>query len=83
MICGVAGRQDQRNERNELRQPDQAEIERIAGDVVHLPAHRDDLDLRGKRGEKARGDEAQDVGMAQYALRLRAQTGHEMLERSP
>lgn len=57
MIGGVPGRQDQRHEGNELRQPDQTEIQGIAGHVVHLPAHRHDLNLRGQRGEKSPGDE--------------------------
>ncbi len=40
-----AGDQHEKQRRQELRQSDQAEIERIAGDVIDLPAHRHRHDL--------------------------------------
>jgi hypothetical protein len=53
-IAWVAGQQGQRQERRELRQPDQAEVEQLAGGLIHLPADRHALHLDGQRAEHAR-----------------------------
>ena len=62
----VPGRQDQQHERQELRQADEPEVERIARDLVHLPADRHGLHLHGERGDEARRDEAREVAVAQH-----------------
>ena len=54
VIRGMAGGQDQQDERQELRQADQAEVQRIRSRRVDLPADRDGLHLHGKRAERAR-----------------------------
>jgi hypothetical protein len=54
VIGGVAGGQDQQNERQELRQADEAEIQRIRSRCVDLPADCDGLHLHGQRAEGAR-----------------------------
>ena len=46
-VGDMARDQHEQRRRNELGQPDQAEIERIVGDVVHLPADRHRLHLQG------------------------------------
>ena len=43
----MARDQHEQRRRNELGQPDEPEIERIVGDVVHLPGDRDRLHLQG------------------------------------
>ncbi len=52
-IGEVPGRQDQQHERQELREPDQAEVEWLARDLVDLPADRDGLHLHRDRAEEA------------------------------
>ena len=49
-----AGDQDQQQRRQELDDADEAEVERIAGEIVDLPADRDRDDLGGEGGQKAR-----------------------------
>ena len=49
-----AGHQHQQQRRQELDDADEAEIERIAGQVVDLPADRDRDDLGREGREKAR-----------------------------
>jgi len=63
-------RQDQQNERQELRQPDQAEVEWATGDLVDLPADGDRLHLHGQRTEETREDVAREIGIAQQRLAL-------------
>ena len=43
-----AGDEHEQQRRQELRQADKAEIERVARQVVDLPADRDGLDLHGE-----------------------------------
>jgi hypothetical protein len=54
-VPAVDDRSDHEQEQDagqELHQADQAEVERAAGQLVHLPAHGDHLDLGGQgRGE--------------------------------
>ena len=57
---------DQQHERQELRQADEPEVERIARDLVHLPADRHGLHLHGERRDEARRDEAREVAVAQH-----------------
>ena len=52
-----AGDEHEQQRRKELREADEAEVERIAGQVVDLPADRDRLDLHGE----ARGEPRQPV----------------------
>jgi len=62
----VAGRQDQQHEGQELRQPDQPEVERIARGLVDLPADGHRLHLHGQRRQEARAQEKGEVTIAQY-----------------
>jgi len=48
----MPGEQRQAEERQELRQSDEPQIEHPAGDVIHLPTHRDDDHLRRQGGEQ-------------------------------
>ena len=61
-----AGHHHQQQGRQELHQPDQAEIEGIARDVVDHPAHRDGQDLRRQGAEKGAQLETEEVPVAQY-----------------
>ena len=45
-VGDVAGDQHEQGGGEELDQPDQPEVERVAGQVVHLPAHRHRLHLQ-------------------------------------
>jgi hypothetical protein len=47
-VRGVSRREDQDDERQELREPDEAQVEGIARRAEYLPAHRHRLDLRGE-----------------------------------
>ena len=49
-IGRMPGKQGQAQERQELRQTDQAQIEHPAGQVIDLPAHRDDFYLLQRDG---------------------------------
>ncbi len=49
--------EEQQHRRDELDQPDQAEIERIAGQRIKLPADRHDQHLVARRDEQARAPE--------------------------
>ena len=53
-VGDVAGDQHEQRRRNELRQADEPEIERVARQVVHLPAHRHRLHLQGDGAGNAR-----------------------------
>ena len=64
-VRDLSGRQHQHDERQELREPDQAEIERILGDRIHLPAHRDALHLYRERGDEPRDEIQREVAMLQ------------------
>ena len=67
----VTGRQDQQHERQELRQADQPQVERIARDRVDLPADGHGLHLHGQRGQEARGKEAGELAIGeQCAARI-------------
>ncbi len=63
-VRDVARRQHQQHERQELRQPDQTEVERIARDRVDLPADRHGLHLHRERREEARREEEREVAIA-------------------
>ena len=64
-VGGKPRHQHQQQGRQELRQANVAEIQRIARDVINLPAHRDRHDLHGKRCA-ADGDPIEDeFGMPQ------------------
>jgi len=58
-------RQDECDERQELRQTDQPEIERITRNLVHLPADRDRLHLHRKRAEQSRDEIQAEIAVAQ------------------
>ena len=64
-IRDMAGRQEETRHGEKLHQPDQAEIERAAGQFIHLPADRDDLDLQRNRCRNANIEKAQKGGMVQ------------------
>ena len=65
----LAGDQDQHRRGQELHQPDQAEIERRAGQRIHLPAHRDAHHLEGEVGRDARGPEQDEGAVVQQRVR--------------
>jgi hypothetical protein len=65
MIGGLADRQRQHDDGKELHQADQAEVERIVGEVVELPADRDRLHLVGAAGRGAGAPEQHERAMAQ------------------
>ena len=50
----VAGREREQRQRRELREPDQAQVERVRGDLEDLPADRDGGHLRGRARRDAR-----------------------------
>ena len=59
-VGGMAGDEHQQCRRQELHQPDHAEIERAAGECIELPADRDRRHLAGKAGKAAREQEKQE-----------------------
>ncbi len=76
-VGDVACRQHQQHERQELRETDQAEVERIAGDRVDLPADGDRLHLHRDRCEQARRQEAREVRILEQPAKWRAPTFQE------
>ena len=56
----VAGDEKQQRRRQELHQPDHAEMEGAAGELVDLPADRDRRDLAGEARKAARQQEEQE-----------------------
>jgi hypothetical protein len=59
----------QEDDRQELRQADQPEIERAAGDRVELPAHRDAQHVKAHVGEDPRAQEEREGGVAEHQAR--------------
>ena len=59
-VGGVAGDENQQRRGQELHQPDHAELEGAAGDVVDLPADRNRRDLAGEARQAARQQEEQE-----------------------
>lgn len=55
-VRDVSGGEGQERSRNELHQPDEAEIERAAGQRINLPADRHRPDLVAELGEAAGGE---------------------------
>ena len=53
-VGDVADREGQGEHGQELREADEAEVEGASRQRVHLPAHRDGLDLKGQRARGAR-----------------------------
>jgi hypothetical protein len=51
---GASGDKHQERSRQELHQPDHAEIEGAAGEIIDLPADRDARDLAGEARQAAR-----------------------------
>src|SRR6266540_3793309 len=56
-VSRLPGGEGQDDGRDELRETDEPEVERAAGQRVELPAHRDGLHVHGERGEDARAPE--------------------------
>ena len=69
-VGGGARHQHQQQRRQELDDADEAEIERIAGEVVDLPADGDRDDLRRKGREEPRRQIAQEGAMAESGIAL-------------
>ena len=69
-VGGGARHQHQQQRRQELDDADEAEIERIAGEVVDLPADRDRDDLGRKGRQEPRRPEAQESAMAEGSVAL-------------
>ena len=65
----MAGHQHQQEGRDELDETDEAEVERIAGQVVHLPSHRDRLHGERKGGAEASDPELDERPLAQQGGR--------------
>ena len=66
--------QHQQKSRNELREPDQTQIERAAGHLIDLPADRHDLHLQCKaRGDPRAPEQDEGTVMADRKVRI----GHE------
>ena len=65
MIGGLADHQRQHDDGKELHQADQAEVERIVGEIVKLPADRDRLHLVGAAGRGAGAPEQHERALAQ------------------
>ncbi len=67
-VGDMAGRQKEANRRDELDEPDQSEMERAAGQFIHLPADRDDLDLQRDRRRDPHIEKTQIGGMAHSGI---------------
>ena len=77
-VGGVAGHENQQRRGQELHQPDHAELEGAAGDVVDLPADRNRCDLAGEARKAARQQEKQERPVPeQIAGAHRHRRGHE------
>jgi hypothetical protein len=80
VIGGVACGQDQQDERQELRQSDQAEIQRVRSRRVDLPADGDGLHLHGERAERTRHQVADErVLVREIRWGRRGTGGHSLL----
>ena len=60
-VGDVAGVEREPDERRRLGQADQAQRQRVARDVVHLPGDDDPLDLRAHRHRQDAGDEPAEI----------------------
>ena len=77
---------ERHEQRKELHEPDEAEVERIVGERVDLPAHRHPLHHEGAVGERPRAPEAHERAVARqgrgvgggraWLLRFRLKVGH-------
>ena len=65
MIGGVPGDQHQGNKRQELREPDESEVEWIVPDRIHLPADGHRLHLHRKGRHESCGEKPSESRMAQ------------------
>jgi len=63
----MTGGQDQQDERQELRQPDQPEVQGVRSRRVDLPADRDSLHLHCERAEAARDQVSKERGLVRKA----------------
>jgi hypothetical protein len=63
-IGDLSGEQHERDERRELCEADESEIEQAPRDRIDLPADRDALYLRGDVSEKAGAEKQSEVGVA-------------------
>ena len=83
-VGGGTRHQHQQQRRQELDDADEAEIERIAGEVVDLPADGDRDDLGRKGREKPRRPEAHESAMAEGSVALvDGVSGHGRIPRGP
>ncbi len=62
-----SGHQNEKQRWQELKKPNQAQIEGVARDLIHLPADRYADDLHCKGGEEAGGEKLPVGGMAKCA----------------
>src|SRR5262249_7306864 len=65
----MARHQDEQEGRDKLHQPDEAEIERVVGELVHLPADRHRLHVQRNGGGNARGPELDERPLPQQRNR--------------
>ena len=59
----MAGKQEQREARQKLRQADVSQIKRTVRDVVDLPGHRDRLHLERKHDKQSRERVGDEIGI--------------------
>jgi hypothetical protein len=75
-IGDLAGRQREQRHRQEHRQPDIAERQRIAGDVVDLPAHGHGLHVHAQPREETAAEEQAQVADGEDVGGRRLGIGH-------
>ena len=75
-IGDLPGNQDQRQERHELREPYEAQVQRIVRDRVDLPSHGDALHLHGERGKETGEKETREIRIAEHPQRLSTCSAH-------
>ena len=68
-IGRLADQEGQKNHRQELREPDEPEVERAARERVHLPADRDGLHVIRERREDSREPEERERSVAEDGRR--------------
>jgi hypothetical protein len=68
LIRDMPGRQRKQHRRHELHQPDQAQVERTAGDRIDLPADRHRQHLESETRRDARKPERDERGVSEQGV---------------
>src|SRR5262249_50649034 len=66
----VSGEETQGYRGNELREPDESEIERAVREIVHLPTDRDALHLKGEHRRDARSERQPKIEVSERGARM-------------